>query len=187
MLTLIRLRPYVLGRDRPLSTSCNNFLAWRTIMRNIFIIMLTLLHRWWTLQVPSDLGSGVLTKTAYLSSFVNCYVTLQFCACLALVSHLWLTLMHVMMQPGLHCCSSMMMVCIRLLTIVASTLRRNATMMKEKKNCWQYTRHVLNGVVTLMVCPQQFTLTMNHGWIFGCSFIWVDDKLGGWHVWTSCP
>ena len=187
MLTLTRLRPYILGRNRPLSRSCNNFLAWQITMRNIFVIMLILLHRWWTSQVPSDLGSGVLSRTAHLSSFVNYYVTLLFCACLTLISRLWLTLMHVVMQPGLYCCSSMTMVCIHLLTIVASTLRRNATMAGEKKNCWRYIRRVLNGVVTLMVCPQQFTLIMNRGWIFGRSRTWVDDKLGGWNVWTSCP
>ena len=187
MLTLTGLRPYVPGHNRPLSRNCSTFLAWRITMRNIFIIMLTLLHHWRTLQVPSDLGSRVLTKTTHLSSFVNCYVTLWFCAYLTLISHLWLTLMHVVMQPGLYCCSSMMTVCIRLLTIVASTLRRNTTMVGEKKNCWQYIRRVLNGIVTLMVCPQQFTLIMNRGWIFGRSRIWEEDKLGGWNIWTSCP
>ena len=124
MLTPTRLKPYVLGRDRPLSRSCSNFLAWQTIMRNIFVIMLTLLHRWRTLQVPSDLGRGVLRRTAPLSSFVNYYVTLRFYACLTLISRLWLTRMHVVMRPGLYCYSSMTMVCIHLLTIVASTVRR---------------------------------------------------------------
>ena len=182
MLTLTRLKPYVLGRDRPLSRSCSNFLAWRTIMHNILIIMLTFLHCWQTLQVPSDLGSGVLSKTVHLSSFVNCYVTHQFCACLTLINRLWLTLMHVVMRPGLYCCSSMTMVCIHLLTIVVSMLRQNAIMAGEKKNCWQFTRLVLNSIVILMVFLWQLILTMSCGWISGCSLTWVDNKLNGWNI-----
>ena len=145
MLILIRWRPFVHGQSPLPSKSCSNFWVSRIIMRNIFVIMPTSLHHLLTSPVPSVLGTGVVLRIARLTSCVSCYVTHQSCACLTSNCPSSLIRMHVVMQLVLCCCSSMMMVSTRWRIIAASTLRRNATMGVVRKNCWQYTKRVLNG------------------------------------------
>ena len=58
------------------------------------------------------------------------------------------------------------MVCTPLRTIVASTLRRNATMVGARKNCWRYTKRVSSGGVTLMVYRPRYIRIMNRGSIY---------------------
>ena len=145
MLILIRWRPFVHGQSPLPSKSCSNFWVSRIIMHNIFVITPTLLHHLLTSPVPSVLGTGVVLRIARLTSCVSCYVTHQSYACTTLNCPSSLIRMHVMMQLVLCCCSSMMMVYTRWHIIAASTLRRNATMGVVRKNCWQYTKRVLNG------------------------------------------
>ena len=138
VLILIRWRPFVHGQSPLPSKNCSSFWVSQ-------IIMPTLLHRLLTSPVPSILGTGVVLRIACLTSCVSCYVTHQSCACLTSDCPSSLIRMHVVMQLVLCCCSSMMMVYTRWRIIAASTLRRNATMGVVRKNCWQYTKHVLSG------------------------------------------
>ena len=145
MLIPISWRPFTPGQSPLPSKSCSSFWVLQIIMHNIFVIMLTLLHRLLTSPVPSILGTGVVLRIARLTSCVSCYVTHQSCACLTLTRPSSLIWMHVVMQLVLCCCSSMMMVYTRWRIIAASTLRRNATMGVVRKNYWQYTKRVLSG------------------------------------------
>ena len=145
MLIQIRWRPFAHGQSPLPSKSCSNFWVLQIIMRNIFIIMPTLLHCLLTSSVPSILGTGVVLRIAHFTSCVSCHVTHQSCACLTSNCPSSLIRMHVVMQLVLCCCNSIMMVYTRGRIIAASTLRQNATMGVVRKNCWQYTKHVLSG------------------------------------------
>ena len=122
--TLIRLKPYVPGRNQPQWKYCSNSLALLITTHSTSSITPIVLLRWQTWPVLSDRGIGVLRKMQHLQSCVNYCATRLYWNYLILRGCLWLILMHVRMQLVQCCCRHMMMVCTPLHTIVASMLRR---------------------------------------------------------------
>ena len=145
-----------------------------------------LLLCWWTWPVLSDHGTGVLRKMQHLQSCAKYCATRLYWNCLVLRSCLWLIRMRVKMQLVQFCCRNMM-ICTPLHTIVASTLRRNATMVGTRKSCWQYTKRVSSGDVILTVYRLPFIPTTNLGSIYLHNRTLVDVRHVGLNGWMSCP